>query len=373
MKEKILVTGGAGFIGSHLVDALVKRGYGVRILDNLDPQVHGAPGKKPVYLNKECQFIKGDVREPSAVKKAVKGMDVVYHLAAAVGVGQSMYQIRKYIEVNTLGTAILLDLLVNTRNKVRKLIVASSMSIYGEGSYKCTECGFVYPKLRPDKQLKQRIWEMLCPCCGKKAKPFPTPEDKVLHPTSIYALSKRDQEEQCLIVGQSYKIPTVAMRYFNIYGSRQSLSNPYTGVAAIFSSRIKNNHSPLIYEDGLQTRDFIHVSDIVQANLLALTNPKADYQALNVGTGRPTSILEVAKILIKLYKVKVSPQVVNKYRAGDIRHCYSDISRIRQLGFSPRVSLEKGFPELIDWGKVVRAEDKTSRATFELKSKGLTI
>ncbi len=370
---KILVTGGAGFVGSHLVDALVKRGYGVRILDNLDPQVHGAAQAKPVYLNKYCDFIKGDVRDEKIFKKAIQGVDGIYHMAAAVGVGQSMYQIRKYIEVNTLGTAILLDLLVNARNKVGKLIVASSMSIYGEGPYKCKRCGFVYPKLRPDKQLEQRIWEMFCPGCGKKAQPQPTSEDKVLHPTSIYALSKRDQEEQCLIVGRSYKIPTVAMRYFNIYGSRQSLSNPYTGVAAIFSSRIKNNHSPLIYEDGLQTRDFIHVSDIVQANLLALANPKADYQALNVGTGRPTSILEVAKILIKLYKAKVSPQVVNNYRAGDIRHCYADISRIRQLGFSPQVSLEKGFPEFIEWGKIVRAEDKTSRASLELKSKGLTI
>lgn len=373
MEERILVTGGAGFVGSHLVDALVKRGYGVRILDNLDPQVHGASGKLPAYLNKECQFIKGDVREPSIFKKAIKGTDVVYHLAAAVGVGQSMYQIKKYIEVNTLGTAILLDLLANTRNKVRKLIVASSMSIYGEGSYKCQTCGFVYPQLRTEQQLKQRRWEMFCPCCGKKTQPLPTSEDKVLQPSSIYALSKRDQEEQCLIIGRSYKIPTVAMRYFNIYGSRQSLSNPYTGVAAIFSSRIKNHHSPLIYEDGLQTRDFIHVSDIVQANLLVLTNPKADYQALNVGTARPTSILEVAKILIRLYKANVKPQIVNKYRAGDIRHCYADISRIRQLGFSHRVSLEKGFLELIEWGKVVRAEDKTSQASMELKSKGLTI
>lgn len=372
-EEKILITGGAGFVGSHLADELVKRGYEVRIFDNLDPQVHGDSRERPAYLNKNCQFIKGDVRDGEAFKEAIQGMDAVYHLAAAVGVGQSMYQIKKYIEVNTLGTAVLLELLVNTKNKVRKLVIASSMSIYGEGSYKCKGCGLVYPKLRAVKQLKQKDWQMRCPCCGKKTEPLPTPEDKPLYPNSIYALSKRDQEEQCLIVGRTYKIPTVALRYFNIYGSRQSLSNPYTGVAAIFSSRIKNRHSPLIYEDGLQSRDFIHVSDIVQANLLALVNPAADYQVLNVGRGKSTSILKVAEILIKLYKSKVTPQVVNKYRAGDIRHCYADISRIRKLGFSPRVSLEEGFKELMEWGKGVNAEDKTEKASSELKNKGLTI
>jgi dTDP-L-rhamnose 4-epimerase len=275
--------------------------------------------------------------------------------------------------VNTLGTAILLDLLVNTKNKVKKIIVASSMSIYGEGAYGCKDCGVVYPQNRLSRNLQQRKWEMVCPRCSKEVGGMPTSEDKVLHPTSIYALSKRDQEEQCLITGKSYKIPTVALRYFNIYGSRQSLSNPYTGVCAIFSSRIKNRHSPLIYEDGLQTRDFVHVSDIVQANLLALSNPKADYQALNVGTGSPTSILGIASILIKLYKIKVLPQVVNQYRAGDIRHCYADISRIKQLGFAPKMSLEKGFQELIRWGREAEATDKTSKASLELKAKGLTI
>lgn len=373
MSEKILVTGGAGFVGSHLVDALVKKGYRVRVLDNLEPQVHGISLKKPEYLNKACQFIKGDVRDERAFKKAIYGMDAIYHLAATVGVGQSMYQIKKYIEVNTLGTAVLLDLLVNTKNKIRKLIIASSMSIYGEGAYKCEDCGLVYPKLRSGQQLKQRKWEMLCPICAKEVIPMPTCEDKVLYPTSIYALSKRDQEEQCLITGRSYKIPTVALRYFNIYGSRQSLSNPYTGVCAIFSSRIKNNHSPLIYEDGLQTRDFIHISDIIQASLLALTDSRFDYQALNVGTGRPTSIFEIARVLAKLYKSNVLPKVVNKYRAGDIRHCYADISCISRLGFSPKASLEYGFRELIEWGREVKARDRTSLACSELKTKGLTI
>lgn len=373
MKEKILVTGGAGFVGSHLVDGLVKNGYTVKMLDNLDPQVHGVSGKKPAYLNKEAQFLKGDVRDERILKKAMESVDVIYHLAAAVGVGQSMYQIKKYMEVNTVGTALLLDLLVNTKNRVRKLIVASSMSIYGEGAYKCKNCGLVYPHLRPQGQLKQRRWEMFCPDCLRQTLAATTSEDKILYPTSIYAISKRDQEEQCLVTGRSYKIPTVALRYFNIYGSRQSLSNPYTGVCAIFSSRIKNNHPPLVYEDGLQTRDFIHVNDIIQANLLALTNKDVDYQALNVGTGRPTSIIEIARILIKLYDSDVSPKVVNRYRIGDIRHCYADISRIKKLGFSPKVSLEEGFRELIEWGKREKAQDRIVKASLELKSRGLTI
>lgn len=373
MKEKILVTGGAGFVGSHLVDALLKKGYYVRVLDNLDTQVHGPQQKRPGYLNKGCDFLKGDVRDERVFRKALAGVDAVFHLAAAVGVGQSMYQVRKYIEVNTLGTAVLLDILVNTKNRVRKLIVASSMSIYGEGSYKCARCGCVYPQLRTLAQLKRRLWEMSCPSCGSIVYAVPTSEDKVLHPTSIYALSKRDQEEQCLIIGRSYKIPTVALRYFNIYGSRQALSNPYTGVCAIFSSCIKNNHPPLVFEDGLQTRDFTHISDIIQANLLALTNKKADYCALNVGTGRPTSILQITKALIKLYGADVKPKIVNKYRAGDIRHCYADIRRIKKLGFVPRVSLEEGLCELIAWGRKEKAADKTNQASSELKNKGLTI
>lgn len=373
MKETILVTGGAGFVGSHLADELVRQGYRVVILDNLDPQVHGVAQRTPQYLNHHCRFIRADIRDSGTLKKALRGIDAVFHLAAVVGVGQSMYQIRKYIEVNTLGTAVLLDLLVNTKNKVRKLVVASSMSIYGEGSYKCRSCGLVYPLLRTEQQLRRRKWEIACLKCAKMLKPVNTPETKVLHPASIYALSKRDQEEQCLITARSYKIPMVALRYFNIYGSRQSLSNPYTGVAAIFSSRIKNRRPPRVYEDGLQTRDFIHVSDIVQANLLALNNPGADYQALNVGTGRPVSVLEIAQTLLKLYGLDLKPVVVNKYRAGDIRHCYADIFRIRRLGFSPKIALEDGFRELISWGRQAKAEDRTQKAASELMVKKLTI
>jgi len=261
---RILVTGGAGFIGSHLVDALVEKGHDVVIYDSLEPQVH-QKNKIPDYLNKRAEFVKSDVRDKNKLKEVVRNVDIVCHQAAMVGVGQSMYQIESYMDVNTLGTAKLLDILVNEEHSVKKLVVASSMSVYGEGKYTCEECGVGYPKLRPKEQLSAKEWEMKCPNCGKEVKAVPTDEDKPLHPTSIYAISKRDQEEMSLVTGRAYGIPTVALRYFNVYGPRQSLSNPYTGVCAIFSSRIKNNSDPIIFEDGWQSRDFTSVYDIVQA------------------------------------------------------------------------------------------------------------
>ena len=277
MRELVLVTGGAGFIGSYIVDELVKRGYRVRVLDNLDPQVHGDNADVPEYLNKKAEFMKGDVRNPDDVRKAIDSVEIIFHEAAAVGVGQSMYEIKKYMDVNTLGTANLLEAIIKKRKgKIKKLIVASSMSIYGEGEYECSKCGRISPKLRPVAQLEKRQWEMKCHICGEDAKPIPTNEEKPLNSTSIYAISKKDQEEMCLCIGRAYNIPTVALRYFNTYGPRQALSNPYTGVAAIFSSRLLNNHTPIIYEDGLQSRDFVHVKDIAQANMLAMECDKAN-------------------------------------------------------------------------------------------------
>ena len=367
---KILVTGGCGFIGSHTVDKLIELGHDVKVLDNLEEQVH--QGGKPDYLNPKAEYIFDDIRDKDAVRKAIGDMDIIFHLAAAVGVGQSMYQIKKYMDVNTLGTANLLDMLVNSENSVKKLIVASSMSIYGEGSYECESCGAIYPKLRSQEQMKRMEWEMKCPKCGMVVKAMPTNEDKPLYPTSVYAISKRDQEELCLVTGQAYGIPTVALRYFNTYGPRQSLSNPYTGLCAIISSRLKNNKPPIIFEDGLQTRDFISVKDIVQANIKAMENSEADYKALNVGTGKHTSVREVIEILAKLFnKAEIKAEIVNKFRAGDIRHCYSDISRISKLGFKPRVSLEQGMKELVDWGRDIKAEDKAEQAKSELEEKGL--
>jgi dTDP-L-rhamnose 4-epimerase len=371
MKQKILVTGGAGFIGSYIVDELVNKGHEVIIFDNLEPQVHGKEQKIPGYVNKQAEFIKGDIRNREDVKKALQDVEVIMHNAAVVGVGQSMYQIEKYVDVNTRGTALLLDVLANDKHNVKKLIVASSMSIYGEGTYKCESCGVVYPKLRTEEQLKKHEWQMKCPKCGKGVVAVPTDEDKPLTSTSIYAISKKDQEEMCLVTGKAYGIPTVALRYFNTYGPRQSLNNPYTGVAAIFSSRIKNNNPPLIYEDGLQKRDFIHVNDIVQGNIIALENSNADYKALNVGTGKASSVLDVANVLSKLYKKDLKPIIVNKFRAGDVRDGYADISKIKELGFEPSISLEEGMKDLVAWGETVNAVDKVEAAQEELKEKGL--
>lgn len=368
---KILITGGAGFVGSHLVDALVERRYRVKILDNLEPQVHGRKQKPPEYLNKDAEFLRGDVRNREYLKKAIDGVEIIFHFAARVGVGQSMYQIQKYMETNTLGTANLLDILASEKHKVERLIVASSMSIYGEGVYRCRDCGVVFPILRKDEQLLKKDWEMRCTHCHRIVKPIPTSEDKPLHPTSIYAISKRDQEEMCLTIGRAYHIPTVALRYFNIYGPRQSLSNPYTGVCAIFSSRIKNNQPPLIYEDGLQTRDFINIRDIIQATLLVMEKSEADYQIFNVGTGKPTSVLNIAQVLTRLYNKEIKPQIANKYRSGDIRHCYADISKIKKLGFVPRISLEVGMRKLVEWGRHMESEDKFKIVERELKEKGL--
>ncbi len=366
----VLVTGGAGFIGSHLVDALIGQGHKVRVLDNFEPQVH--EGKQPDYLNKVVEYQEGDVRNRDHLRKAFKDIDVVFHEAAMVGVGQSMYQIEKYTSVNVLGTSILLDVIVNDKVPLKKLIVASSMSIYGEGQYHCSACGSVAPNLRPLAQLKARDWEMHCPRCQATVKAMPTSETKPLIPTSVYAVNKRDQEELCLSVGRSYNIPTVALRYFNVYGPRQALSNPYTGVCAIFSARIKNHNQPIVFEDGGQTRDFINVRDIVQANLLVMNSAAADYEMFNVGTGHPTSVGDIARILAKLYGINVEPDMTLKYRAGDIRHCVSDISKISRLGFKPAVNLEDGLKELVSWGKQAVAEDRVEQAARELEERGLT-
>jgi dTDP-L-rhamnose 4-epimerase len=375
MAEKILVTGGAGFIGSFLVDALVERGHEVRVYDALVPQVHGEAQSLPPYMNPDAEFLRGDVRDRDALARALQGIEVVYHLAAAVGVGQSMYQIQYYTDVNTLGGAVLLDLLANTRHHVRKMIVASSMSIYGEGKYQCLEHGVVYPRLREEAQLKTRDWEMKCPHCGRDVGLLPTDEDKPLYPTSIYAITKRDHEEMFLSTGFAYGIPAVALRFFNTYGPRQALSNPYTGVMAIFSGRLLNGQPPVIFEDGEQSRDFIHVKDIVQGLLLAKDRAEADNQVFNLGTGVSTSVLEVADLLSQhLTSGQVRPQILNQFRAGDIRHCYADVTKARELlGFQPRIPLEEGLADLLAWVREQTAEDHFDQVEKELKDKSLVV
>jgi dTDP-L-rhamnose 4-epimerase len=369
-KLSVLVTGGAGFIGSHLTDALLEQGHRVRVLDLLVPQVHSNGTAQ--YLSPDAEFIHGDVCDSQVVKLALEGVDAVFHQAAEVGVGQSMYEIDRYVRANDLGTGILLQNLIACKDRIRKLVVASSMSIYGEGAYSCAGCGAVYPQLRPLEQLLDRRWEMECPGCGAQLIPAPTREDKPLFPTSVYAITKQDQEQFCHVIGRAYGIPTVALRYFNVYGPRQALSNPYTGVCAIFSARLLNDQRPLIFEDGEQTRDFVHVSDIVQANLRALETDGADYQAVNIGTGIPTSVRQIARLLAEGLGKNLEPEIVAKYREGDIRHCVSDISRARQqLGYAPSVSLEQGIPELLKWVREQTPEDRVSKATAELETRQL--
>lgn len=370
-KANVLVTGGAGFIGCHLVERLLANGYSVRVLDALVPQVHGKQ-TAPQYLDQRAEFIRADVCDRAAVDAALDGVEIVFHEAAEVGVGQSMYEIERYVHANDLGTSVLLEAIVARRKQIRKLVVASSMSIYGEGAYHCSSCGNVSPQLRPTSQLLDRRWEVECPKCGTPVKPVGTSESKPLFPTSIYAVTKQDQEQFCLIVGRSYGIPTVALRYFNVYGPRQALSNPYTGVCAIFSARLLNGHPPLIFEDGEQTRDFVHVSDIAKANLLVLETDRADYQSINIGTGRPTSVKHVARLLANGLGRNIEPQIVAKYREGDIRHCVADISQARSLlDYEPEVTLEEGIPELLSWVKEQAATDQVEHATAELETRQL--
>ncbi len=361
MSEKVLITGGCGFVGSHLADEYLRQGYHVRVLDNLDPMVHGDLDDAPSYVNKEVEFIRGDIRDTSLLSKCLDGVSVISHQAAAVSVMQSMSNPTKYAEVNTLGTASLLELLVDkNRFPIKKLIIPSSMSIYGEGLYR-QNSGEVFPNLRSKEQLEKGHWEL--EWNGKPCKHGPTHEDKPLRPTSIYAITKRDQEEMALSICREYNIPVVALRYFNIYGTRQSLSNPYTGVAAIFSSRILNGNAPVVFEDGKQLRDFIHISDIVQANLLATHKNEGDYQVFNIGSGRPISILEVAETVIQSFGKEFTAKVTNTSRPGDIRHCYADISRAsRILGFIPKANFENSIQELIEWVKSQSAPDNFEAA-----------
>jgi dTDP-L-rhamnose 4-epimerase len=372
MAHKVLVTGGAGFVGSHLVDALLQGGREVRVFDNLCPQVH--PAGLPEYLSPEAEFVRGDMRDAEAVRAALRGVDAVFHLAAMVGVGQSMYEIANYMAANTLGAANLLQAVLETRIELQKLVVASSMSIYGEGRYRCARCGDAAPPPRPAEQLRNRQWEMLCPECGQQLTPVPTDEAKPLQCTSIYALSKKDQEEMVLLFGRTYHIPVVALRYFNIYGTRQALSNPYTGVAAIFASRLLNGRAPLIFEDGRQLRDFVSVRDIVAANLLALHNPQADGLALNLGSGEPISIQAIATALAReLGAEPLAAEITGRYRAGDIRHCFADISKAKYvLGYKPQVRFTDGIRELVTWLRSQNADDHVAEAAQKLDLYGLT-
>lgn len=347
---KVLITGGAGFIGSHLADALVREGHRVIIFDNLTSEVHGASALRPAYMSQETAFVRGDVRDRNSLGDVIRTVDVIFHLAALTGVGQSMLEIVRYVETNVLGTANLLDVLTNDRHHVRKLIVASSRAVYGEGQYVCHNCDIVFPEFRSRQQLEKRRWEVGCPHCGEAVVPTATDEDKPLEPGSVYAISKRDQEEMCLSVGNAAGIPIVVLRYFNVYGPRQSLSNPYTGVISIFASQILRGKPLEIYEDGLESRDFVHVSDAIRATLLAMESDCAEQEIINVGTGRRLSILEVANILISKMNCDLMPEFTGKFRAGDVRHCYADVTKARKvLGFKAEIEFEDGIEDFLRW------------------------
>jgi dTDP-L-rhamnose 4-epimerase len=369
--HRVLVTGGAGFIGSHLVDALVEQGHKVRILDSLVPEVHAGPA--PPHLNPGAEFIHGDICDSDIVASALEGVDSVFHLAAELGLGRSMYQVRRFVTGNDLGTAVLLEELIKRRGQVKKLIVASSMSLYGEGPYKCEKCDrTTFPELRSETALSAKQWEFRCSECGSELIALQTPEDKPLNPTSVYAVGKQVQEQYSLIIGRAYKIPTVAFRYFNVYGPRQALSNPYTGACAIFSSRLLNDQPPVVYEDGNQTRDFVSVHDIVRANLLALTSDGADYQVLNVGTGKATTIRHIAEVIADGLGKQIEPDVTGQFREGDIRHCIADISKAENLlGYQPSVELKEGLAELLEWVGSQRADDRLGMAAAELAAHSL--
>jgi dTDP-L-rhamnose 4-epimerase len=372
MANHVLITGGAGFIGSHLADALLARGHRVRALDNLSPQVHGPEEQRPAYLDPDVELITGDVRDPSAVRRALQDVDIVYHLAAAVGVGQSMYEIAQYTSINNLGTAILLEALA--AEPVQRLVVASSMSLYGEGLYRRRDGTFCTGEERGIEQLRAGDWEVR-DSSGEALTPVQTPETKLPSLASVYALSKFDQERMCLMIGKTYGIPTTALRFFNVFGTRQALSNPYTGVLAIFASRLLNGNRPSVFEDGLQRRDFVSVYDVAQACCLVLDHPESAGEVFNVGSGRSYSIREIAERLAGVTgKEYLTPEITGKYRVGDIRHCFADISRVRAaLGFEPKVHLEDGLVELAGWLEGQVATDRVEEASAELAARGLTV
>lgn len=370
MGRRVLVTGGAGFIGSYVVDELLAAQYDVTVLDSLLPQVHGLLDKRPAYLNPNAEFLLGDVRDPAVLRRALKGADAVIHLAARVGVGQSMYEIANYTESNDCGTAILMEALLE--RPVERLVVASSMSIYGEGLSRNSAGALVSPTTRQLEQLKRGQWAPLDEN-GERLSPVPTPEWKRPDLASVYALGKFVQERMCHLVAQAYGIGATALRFFNVYGPRQALSNPYTGVLAIFASRLLNGRPPLVFEDGQQRRDFVHVKDVAHCCRLALEAEGAAGRTFNVASGRDYTIQQIAELLAeKMGMSQLRPQITSRYRVGDIRHCFADISEAQSvLGYQPCVSLPDGIGDLVEWVASQVAVDRVDQATDELVRRGL--
>lgn len=376
MQRKILITGGAGFIGSNLALKLVNSGHAVTVLDNLSPQIHGdEPELSPLYvaIKDKVTFIKGTVESKDDWLLALDGVDCVVHLAAETGTGQSMYQIKRYSDVNIGGSAIFLDLLANEKLDINKMVIASSRSIYGEGKYSCLKHGIVYPIARDDMHMLQGDFNVKCPQCGADVELLATDEESKIHPSSIYGVTKQVQEQMFLITGNSLGIDTVALRFQNVYGAGQSLSNPYTGILSIFSTRIKNGNDINIFEDGLESRDFVYIDDVVDSIILAIESENISSQSYNVGSGVCTNVLTVAETLKNIYQSESRIHISGNYRVGDIRHNYADLRRIRQdLGFEPTVSFTEGMKKFTDW--VNKQEVKTDlyeQSIDEMKKKGL--
>lgn len=371
--KKILVTGGAGFIGSNLSLKLIEKGYIVTVLDNLSPQVHTRNSSLYLSIQDKVIFIEGDVRNKADWLSALDGQDAVIHLAAETGTGQSMYEIEKYVDVNIKGTAILLDILTNSDHSIKKMVIASSRSIYGEGKYSCPDCGIVYPKERKDIDMKCGDFHVKCPLCGDNVDLLPTDEESKIHPSSLYGITKQNQEQMVLTIGKALGIPSVAFRYQNVYGPGQSLSNPYTGILSIFSTRINNGNDIMIFEDGLESRDFVYIDDVVDATILGIEKEEADYEVFNVGSGKRTDVFTVAQTLKKVYGSAVNITISGNYRIGDIRDNYADLTKITtKLGFIPRVDFEQGIHRFAQWVKAQEImEDNYEKSIQEMKEKGL--
>lgn len=375
--KKVLITGGAGFIGSHIALKLIEKGYEVIVLDNLLEQIHGTDPDKtsPLYcsIRDKVRFIKADVCDKAALEQSLQDADYVIHLAAETGTGQSMYEIKRYIDVNIGGTALLLDILTNTKNHVKRVVVAESRAIYGEGKYYCEKCGDVYPTERKDEDMAKGDFECHCPKCGAKLKLVATTEDSAIHPSSVYGIGKQVQGQLVHLICKNIGIESVSFRYQNVYGPGQSLTNPYTGILSIFSNRIKSHKGINIFEDGKETRDFVYIDDVVDATIAGMEVPEANGHVFNIGTGIATDVLTVAQTLCKHYGIDVTLTVSGNYRLGDIRHNYADITLARQiLRFQPKWSFDAGIKQFTDW--VNRQElqtDNYEASLEEMKQKGL--
>ena len=371
--KNILITGGAGFIGSNLSLKLIEKAYNITVLDNLSPQIHSE--NSPLYnsIKDKVRFIKGTVLSYDDWKNALENIDVVVHLAAETGTGQSMYEIEKYTDVNIKGTSIFLDILANEKHSVKKMIVASSRAIYGEGKYECSSCGIVYPNERKDEDMSKGDFTVKCPTCNANAKLLATDENSKIHPSSIYGITKQVQEQMFMVMGKTLNIPALAFRYQNVYGAGQSLSNPYTGILSIFSTRIKNGNDINIFEDGKESRDFVYIDDVVDATILGIEKDEANYEVFNVGLGLAIDVNKVASTLVKEYKSNSKISISGNYRLGDIKDNYADLTKIQtKLGFEPKVSFEDGIKRFTKWVNAQEVvEDQYEKSINEMKEKGL--